>query len=415
MGLPARATVTPGMQKKMVWAGSNLGSYGMAEEALGKLADQAISLGRIRRQLEAVGQERIAERDQAIAALKSMPLPERRVGLVGQKAPALAVVMMDGGRYQRRDHFGCPPTDDSAPAKSHWRESKVGCLLSMMSETFESDPCPDIPDNIANAGAIREFAKMAEITGPNEECSSLDIESSPTVDKVREEQEYEPPKRLSCEVVATSHSSDEFGWMLEARARQLNFQAAPRQAYVADGAKTNWRIQRAHFPRATPTADLMHALAYAWSAADVADEPDMFPKWAQLIWQGDVSEVIGHLRALQPNPQRPDVNPVPADRLSKIERSLTYFEKNCSHMNYPDYRRQGLPLTSARIESTIKLINRRIKGTEKFWGKETSESILQLCADYLSDSDPMTRFWARYHANQTGSNAYKNDSKICNV
>jgi hypothetical protein len=28
-----------------------------------------------------------------------------------------------------------------------------------------------------------------------------------------------------------------------------------------------------------------------------------------------------------------------------------------------------------------------------------------LRADYLSDNNPMARFWRRYHANQTGSNA----------
>ena len=55
-------------------------------------------------------------------------------------------------------------------------------------------------------------------------------------------------------------------------------------------------------------------------------------------------------------------------------------------MHYPAYRQQGLPITSSHIESTVKLINRRIKGSEKFWLRPESECVLQLRADHLSDS-----------------------------
>jgi len=75
-------------------------------------------------------------------------------------------------------------------------------------------------------------------------------------------------------------------------------------------------------------------------------------------------------------------------------------------MNYPEYRRLGLPLTSSHIESTIKQINRRVKGSEKFWSKSTSEAVLQLRADYLSDSTPLASFWLRHQFRQTGVNAY---------
>jgi hypothetical protein len=38
-------------------------------------------------------------------------------------------------------------------------------------------------------------------------------------------------------------------------------------------------------------------------------------------------------------------------------------------MNYPDYRRQGLPVSTSMIESLIKEMNYRVKGTEKFWNR----------------------------------------------
>jgi hypothetical protein len=76
-------------------------------------------------------------------------------------------------------------------------------------------------------------------------------------------------------------------------------------------------------------------------------------------------------------------------------------------MDYPAYRKQGLPITSSHIESTVKLINRRIKGSEKFWLQPESECVLQLRADHLSDSKPLSSFWFRWQASQTGSNHYQ--------
>jgi hypothetical protein len=197
---------------------------------------------------------------------------------------------------------------------------------------------------------------------------------------------------------------------LEVCALKLNFPAANRQAFVADGAKTNWRIQRDHFPKATPIADFIHALSYAWSASQIDEGEATYQQWAQLIWQGDVAEVIEHLQTLQwVHGKAPD--DVPSDPRHHVDRALTYFRNNAGHMNYPAYRQQGLPITSAHIESTVKLINRRVKGTEKFWGRETSEAVLQMRGDYLSDSNPMAGFWRRFHANQTGSNAYQHAGK----
>jgi hypothetical protein len=417
MGLSARATTTPKLTEKVVWAGSNLGSYDMAEEAARQLAEQNISAGRIRRQVKQVGEARLVERERAVAELKAIDLPSRRRGSSHQDAPQVAVVMMDGGRYQRRDHFatrGQSPTRPSQDGSTtHWRETKVGCLLSMTSPVHKHDPCPEIPDAFAHASVVQEIAKISGNAVSNallEETHENSESRAAVTGAEGAGAGYEPPKLRSRDVVASGQSSDEFGWQLEVRARKLNFPAAQRQAFVADGAKTNWRIQQQHFPDAVPIADLVHALAYAWSASKIEEGEATYQKWAQLIWQGDVAEVIEHLETLQSVHGKP-----PEDRESDVrhhlDRALTYFRNNASHMNYAAYRQQGLPITSAHIESTVKLINRRIKGTEKFWERETSEGVLQLRADYLSDSNPMADFWRRYHANQTGSNTYQRAGK----
>jgi hypothetical protein len=413
IGLPARATLTPKLVAKIVWAGSNLGSYTMAEEAILKLAEQGVTRTRIRRQVQQVGSARLTERAAAEERLKQMSLPERRSGNSERGAPDVGVVMMDGGRYQRRDHFAARGEVSMRRAavdpQTHWRETKVGVLLSMTSGVHTEDPCPQIPDDFVHATVVQEIAKMAANTGSNPSISTPDNRGCVTdpiaLKSSSNDGTYEPAKLVDRDMVASSRSSDEFGWQLEARALQLNFPRANRQAFVADGAKTNWRIQQQHFPRAMPIADLIHALSYAWSASKIDEGEATYQKWAQLIWQGDVAEVIDHLQTLQLIHGK-SLDQTAADPRHHVDRALTYFRNNAHHMDYPRYRQQGLPITSAHIESSVKLINRRIKGSEKFWNREASEEVLQLRADHLSDSNPLAEFWRRYNANQTGSNTY---------
>ena len=52
----------------------------------------------------------------------------------------------------------------------------------------------------------------------------------------------------------------------------------------------------------------------------------------------------------------------------------------------------GRPITSAHRESTVKLLNRRVKGSEKYWTERGAEALLQLRADHLSTSQPMLAF-----------------------
>ena len=157
MGLPARSTVTTKVLQKTVWAGANSGSYPQAAAALAQLAEISLSAKQVRRLVGEVGQARLAERDTAVEQLKAMTLPERRAGSRAAQAPELAVISMDGGRYQRRDHFRL--TADAARAETHWRETKVGCLLSMSSPVHQHDPSREFPEWLGTAVVVAELAK----------------------------------------------------------------------------------------------------------------------------------------------------------------------------------------------------------------------------------------------------------------
>ena len=54
-----------------------------------------------------------------------------------------------------------------------------------------------------------------------------------------------------------------------------------------------------------------------------------------------------------------------------------------------------------------KLFNRRVKGSEKFWSEQGAEAILQLRADYLSENEPLDRFWEDRQACSTGRRCYR--------
>jgi hypothetical protein len=386
--------------QKMVWAGSSLGSFAVAEEAIGELSGLSISARRIRRLVERIGSERVGERKEAVERFQQMDLPKRQAGSQAVAPPEIGVISMDGGRYQRRDHFG----DKDRPADTnHWKEEKVACLLSMIGCVHQTDPSPEFPRWLASSLAVAELAKMAEKTGVFERSTGCEERTTDGDEAFG----YTRPELVSREVLASGDDAESFGWQLAAAAWQRGFPAAERQAFVADGAHANWTIHREHFSHAVPILDLMHALSYAYSAAECVEEEAAYPRWAGWIWSGEVDRVLGELREVQARLGQPLPDAGASDPRRRVHRAVTYYENHRTRMDYPEYRRLGLPLTSSHIESTIKLIAARVKGSEKFWSRSISEAVLQLRGDYLSDSRPLDSFWLRHQARQTGVNAYR--------
>jgi hypothetical protein len=64
-------------------------------------------------------------------------------------------------------------------------------------------------------------------------------------------------------------------------------------------------------------------------------------------------------------------------------------------MDYPRYRRMGLLGSSSLVESLLKQINHRVKGTEQFWNNGGLEAVLQVRAAYLSDDGRAETFHQR--------------------
>ena len=132
----------------------------------------------------------------------------------------------------------------------------------------------------------------------------------------------------------------------------------------------------------------------------------MYRRWIGWVWQGRVAEVVAALAARQAELGRRG-RATGTSRRRVVARTLTYLGNHQDRMRYDAYRRQGLPITSSHVESVVKRINQRVKGTEKFWSEDGSEAVLQLRADYLSDGQPLEAFWQRRQEAATGQRCYR--------
>jgi hypothetical protein len=201
---------------------------------------------------------------------------------------------------------------------------------------------------------------------------------------------------------------------LAVAAWERGFAAAPRKAFVGDGQEANWTVHRTYFSRHVPILDFIHALCYVFAGAlagrRLRDGWPVYCQWAQWVWSGQVERVIEALRERQQELGPPAADESEESPRSKVAEALRYLTNQKSRMRYDEYRRQGLPITSSHIESTIKQINRRVKGSEKFWSNRGAEALLQLTADYLSETKPMTAFWRDRPTHATGQRTYRTAS-----
>ena len=202
------------------------------------------------------------------------------------------------------------------------------------------------------------------------------------------------------------------GRRLAARASSLGMFAAPRKAFVGDGQNWLWTEWERRFKPFgfVPVLDFIHALTHVYAAA-TAGRPqregwDAYQRWITSVWQGRVADTIAELAARQQELGLPTAEDGETSPRSLVNATLTYLQNQQSRMKYPEYRRQGLPITSAHIESTVKLVNRRVKGSEKYWAERGAEAMLQLTADHLSTSQPMAEFWSTRVDRQTGYRSY---------
>lgn len=438
-----RSDYSPSLQDKIVYAGVTNPSFLAASNDLAKLGGLAVSPKQVERVTKRIGQERCAERDDAVAAYQALPLVERKGVPHGVTPPAVAVVGTDGGRIPIRERTAAaaaaaegvprgepapvgsiaaaaPASERSADAATpgaergrHWREDKIGLLMTMTSEPAASDPCPEIPEGFLDptrmGKLVRQLRKGVPVT---------DEPAAAAQDPAAEEEAWQqrptpwkPPEVQEKRLLATRHSWEAFGPMVAQVAWALGLFGAARRAFLGDGAENNWTVWRCFFSSFVPILDFIHALSYVYAAAHAGRERAAgwmcYREWIRWVWQGQVERVQAALAERQMALGEPQEGDKETHPRKVVAQARTYLENNAGRMRYDAYRRQGLPITSSYVESAVKQFNQRAKGTEKFWGEAGAEAILQLRGDHLSDDEPLQAFWQRRQAQTTGQRPYR--------
>jgi hypothetical protein len=339
-------------------------SFEEAAKLLTITADLKVSPRHLQTLCHEVGGELVDERRRQTRAYQERPLMTPP-GPAGPPIP-LAVVMVDGGRMQTRQPDHGPGVHEQA-----WRENKTAILLRMTCKPSAADPQPELP-----AGAAHPLGTTAETPPP----------APPAAQPVSK-----PEVRFRTGL-ATLNNSARFAWMTAAAAADRGFFTAAANAFVSDGQAYNWTTHGRHFAEFEAILDFVHASEHVHNAARATTAgAELGRRWAESCWQGRVGDVLAELterrNRLTPPPQPDDE---PEHPWCVLGREHGYLENNRNRMDYPRYRREGLPITSSPVESWVKQLNQRVKGSEKFGNDDQNgEAILHLRAAWLSDDEAL--------------------------
>lgn len=376
MGFDSRE-VTPELTKAVIHLVSEIRSFERVETTTKRVLGQKISRSTARRLAKQVGLE-LAELEES---------PQRADGKAVM-VPEIAVVSCDGGRIRTREPGHGRGVHLSG--ETGWRETKNASFERMCQKEQQPkdfDPCPLLPTTFRTSENV---ANIAEKPVPNVSEAS-ETEEERVV--------YQGPKRVLRTAVSSMASSDEFGPMMKREADRRRFDEAKKRCFLGDGLNWNWSVWNKHFSTYVPILDFIHAIQYVFQAAMAMHDEEAkgwnaYVNFITLCWAGEVAQVIEELtafcqeRGLDLEQKLPDEDPH-----KPLQDAIRYLSNNQSRMDYPRYRRQGLPVTSAPMESLIKQINFRVKGTEMFWDDpEGAEAILHLRAAALSEDERLADY-----------------------
>ena len=112
-------------------------------------------------------------------------------------------------------------------------------------------------------------------------------------------------------------------------------------------------MQQRHFPDFVPILDFVHAAEYLHAAGKAIGSPTQGSAWTQALWQGRGADAIAELRTAL------DARGIGEETLEEphewhdLQRAWVYLSNASDKLDYPRYRREGLPTTSSPIESQV--------------------------------------------------------------
>lgn len=390
LGFDARE-LTPLLVQRLVIAAAETRSFKRGAIVLEQVGGQKLSAKTIERVVHDVGRELAERRD-------ADPKTDDALANRPESPPEMAVVECDGGRIRTREPGHGPGVHRDGEG---WRESKNACLIRALPTVSDHDPQPEPPVCFTDPKHVAQLAETQALSVASARPTAT-VETPTTVGsepeaKGRAANADWRPKRLVRTVLSSIANSKTFGKQMEREAKRRRFGEAKIKVFLGDGLPWNWSIQKSHFKDFTPILDFIHSLSYLFVAAKAvrrADEDawDQYLVWMRGAWQGEISQVLEELHQWRTKLGEPPADAPDQDPRVILATTTTYLENNRDRMKYPEYRQAGMPVTTAWMESLVKEMNYRVKGTEMFWNDpEGAEAILQVRAAALCDDDRLPK------------------------
>ncbi len=182
--------------------------------------------------------------------------------------------------------------------------------------------------------------------------------------------------------MARFESVEDVGMDMYLAAVDSGFFDAPLRCFISDGASWLRSIAEEHFPGAIMILDWFHAMEHIGELSNMLFGAGTRKAKAWTLrretelWEGRLAAVF---RAIDHQRAKTDWT---KEQHETLEKTRTYLSNNRDRMNYPEYRRLGLPIGSGRVEGLCKtLVEGRCKQSGmRNWRPRGAEGVLRLRA-----------------------------------
>jgi hypothetical protein len=156
-----------------------------------------------------------------------------------------------------------------------------------------------------------------------------------------------------------------------------------RTAFLADGAKTLWKLQEEFFPAAEGCIDWFHTVEKLWGCADSVHPHDLDARGA---WIDEQTGLLRH-RGAGPVIENlkvafeavPKTGPGTKSRRKRLLRTLKHLLDHMQHTRYAQFRRDDLDIGTGAAEGAVRnVVGIRLDGPGMRWSRDRAERVLHL-------------------------------------
>ena len=306
-------------------------SFAEASEWMGELAGVAVDPKQVERTAEVLGREVAADERERVEPAPAAA-PTMYMGLDGTGVPVR--------KSEVKGRRGKQP-DGSAKT----REIKLATTWTAETRTADGLPERD-PGSVSYSAAV-------------ESAASRDTDPQPAAF----------PQRVHRE------------------AQRRGFDTAARQVVIGDGAPWIWNVADELFSDAIQIVDIYHAKGHLCDVAKAIYGPgtDLAARWGKArrdeLDAGRIDAILTELRAR-------------SEHCEEARKCIDYLTRNRHRMRYPEFRAQGLCVSSGVVEAGCKLaIGARLKRAGIHWTVAGANAIIALRCCKLSGR--FEDFWER--------------------